>query len=187
MVAATDDAAVNNGRVYVYSGVSGLLLYQKDGINASDYFGNSLACGDVNGDGYSDFMVGAMGYSAGNNAGRAYAYSGKNGALLYTKDGENASDALGVGLAVGDINGDGYGDLLMGAPAYPQGVNRGKAYICAGTTGNRLASLEGENANDSFGGRMVTGDFDGDGRCDFAIGAIAYGSRAGRLYVYKSQ
>jgi hypothetical protein len=83
---ATGDYA---GRVYLYSGADRTQLDFKSGAAAGDNFGASVAgAGDVNGDGYVDYIIGAPYHDAvASDAGRAYVFSGADGALLYTFDG----------------------------------------------------------------------------------------------------
>jgi len=95
------------------------LLYTFNGEAAGDNFGWSVCgAGDVNNDGYDDLIVGAMQTDAGGiNHGRAYVYSGQTGALLWTFTGEAEYDELGSSVSgAGDVNNDGYDDLIVGAP-----------------------------------------------------------------------
>jgi len=125
----------NAGSAYVYSGLNGALLYQKDGAAAYDWLGCSVAgAGDVNGDGYADFIIGADSTRPGGRrgAGSAYVYSGLDSMLFYWKGGAAAGDLLGYSVAgIGDINGDGKADVIIGAPyADPGGRNSaGSAYV----------------------------------------------------------
>jgi hypothetical protein len=187
-----DAGGSNAGRVYVYSGQSGALLYTFTGEAANDWFGISVSgAGDVNNDGYADLIVGAIYNDAGgSDAGRAYVYSGQTGALLYTFTGEAAEDWFGCSVSgAGDVNNDGYADLSVGAPFNDAGgSNAGRAYFYSGQTGGLLYTYTGEAAYDEFG-RSVSGagDVNKDGYAELMVGAIgndAGGSNAGRAYVY---
>jgi hypothetical protein len=133
------------GSVYVYSGATGTLLFQKNGAAAYDNFGHSVAgAGDVDGNGRSDFIIGAPSNNSAfaDEAGSAYVYSGATGALLFQKNGA-AGDLLGNSVAGGgDVNGDGRADFIVGAFfADPGGlVDAGSAFIyslpCAATKGD---------------------------------------------------
>jgi hypothetical protein len=184
------------GSAYVYSGADGTLLYQKDGAAVGDWFGCSVStAGDVNGDGRSDFIVGADhadpgGFSA---AGSAYVYSGADGTLLYQKDGAAVDDRFGCSVSTaGDVNGDSRSDFMVGADhADPGGLSlAGSAYVYSGTTGTVLYTLNGAAAGDNFGCSVsTTGDVNGDGKSDFIVGAdLTYpagvGANAGTAYVY---
>ena len=103
-------------------------LFRLDGAAADDQSGHSVAsAGDVNGDGYADLVVGA--YAANGLAGRSYVvYGGATnpgtlnlGALTtaqgFRLDGAEGNDFSGHSVAsAGDVNGDGYADLVVGAP-----------------------------------------------------------------------
>ena len=114
---------------------------QFTGESAGDGVGYRAVAGagDVNGDGFDDLLVGAYGDDeAGNNAGAAYLVLGSAGGLGLDASlahpsvikflGENATDNAGEGVAgAGDVNGDGYDDLLIGAPASDN--NTGAVYL----------------------------------------------------------
>ncbi|MEW5702342.1 MAG: M28 family peptidase [Candidatus Zixiibacteriota bacterium] len=118
-----------NGRVYIYSGQNGVLLYVHEGANLEDMFGYAVAgAGDVNGDTYADYLVGAPGQ------GRVYLYSGRLGTLLYaySGSGQEPSDWFGNALSgSADVNGDGIRDLITGAcwKNTAQGDGAGEAYV----------------------------------------------------------
>ena len=185
----------NTGRAYVYlggaSGLSTTAVTTLTGEAISNSFGQSVAtAGDVDGDAYADVVVGAWGYST--NTGRAYVYLGSaNGTAATattTLTGESAASRFGVSVATaGDVNGDGYADLAIGASGY-SGLT-GRAYVYLGGAGGLSTSaattLGGEAVNNYFGGSVATaGDVNGDGYSDVVVGAPGYSSFTGRAYVY---
>ena len=116
------------------------------GERQSDNLGYSVSrAGDVNGDGYEDVIVGAYGYNApgANDAGKVYVYHGGPNGLsaspAFTALGEMADAYFGFAVATaGDVNGDGYADVLVGSYRYDDGVNRanvGKVYVLHGGPG----------------------------------------------------
>ena len=108
------------GSVFVFSGANGAVLHQVDGAAALDNFGTSCAlAGDVNGDAFGDFVVGARLSDVGgfSDAGSVYVYCGQNSALLFRTDGTAAQDNVGRAVAAGrDIDGDGFNEVIYGAP-----------------------------------------------------------------------
>ncbi len=161
-------------------------------------FGRSVAtAGDVNGDGYSDVIVGADGNDAGGaDAGRAYIYFGgasMNNVADVLLTGAAANDNFGYSVATaGDVNGDGYSDVIVGALFNDAGgADAGWAYIYfGGASMNNVADvlLTGAAANDNFGYSVATaGEVNGDGYSDVIVGAPfndAGGLNAGRAYIY---
>ncbi len=172
----------NTGAAYVFlgsrTGLSPAPSVTLKGLNSNEYFGSSVAgAGDVNGDGYSDVIVGAYGVSV-NNKGAAYVFLGSKTGLSsrasVTLKGLNSFDKLGNSVAAaGDINGDGFSDVIIGAP----GVSgKGAAYVFLGSkTGlSSVASfiLNGLNKYDLFGYCVSgAGDINGDGYGDLIVGA----------------
>ncbi len=117
-------------------------------------------------------------------------------------NGISAGDALGAGIGagvpvVGDFNGDGVDDIILGAPGVSRDAtdNSGQAYLIYGRTdGNFNTDLTSFTANDgvvlmgelgSYGGGVVApvADVNGDGLDDLLIGAVGYNSLAGRAYL----
>ncbi|MEQ9562838.1 MAG: hypothetical protein RLN69_09975 [Woeseiaceae bacterium] len=136
--------------------------------DAFGYVADSL--GDIDGDSVEDFIVGAAFNDAGgNDAGRAYVYSGAGAALLFTVSGQAAGENFGWSVAAaGDVDGDGTGDFVVGAPS----VGAGNARVFSGVTGALLHTLAGTSAGSRFGSIVAgIGDTNGDGRADLLIGA----------------
>ena len=140
--------------------------------------GSSTAdAGDVNGDGISDILMGAPEASPGgmNGAGSAYVYSGADFSLLHQFDGLTPNGAFATSVSgAGDIDGDGFADLLIGAPTEnPNGAtDAGSAYVFSGLTGVLLSQLDGALANDQLGYSVAAaGDLNQDGYDDVFIGA----------------
>jgi hypothetical protein len=183
------------GRADVFSGRTGGRLFTFTGEAGFDFFGWSVSgVGDANDDGYADLIVGAYGNDAGGErAGRAYVYSGCTALLLEVFTGEAARDYLGWSVSgAGDVNNDGYADLIAGAPGNDGGgVDAGRAYVYSGRSGNVLGMFTGEAAGDQFGLSVSgAGDVNNDGYAEFIVGAPyndAAGDAAGRAYVYVCQ
>ncbi len=185
----------NAGRVYVYlgsaSGVSNAPATTLTGEDAHDYFGGSVsAAGDLNGDGYDDVIVGADRH--GGSTGRAYVYLGSTDGTLETVDrvldGESSADHFGASVsAAGDVNDDGYADVIVGAYGYDASVGRAYVYLGSpdGTAAAAVATLDGETGSMDFGAAVSdAGDVDGDGYDDVIIGAWGAGIYPGRAYIY---
>ena len=174
------------GRAYVYSGQSGVLLYNFTGEAAEDQFGLSVAsAGDVDNDGFDDLIVEApLNDAGGHNAGRAYVFSGLNGDTLYVFTGEAAGDRFGWSVAsAGDVNSDGFDDVIVGAQHNDAGgVQAGRAYVylgarfvCADANGDSLVNFDDVNFLMNFyffGGSTpcpyLANDLNCDGSVDIA-------------------
>ncbi len=194
----------DEGRAYVFNGsASGLSASESwtgESNQARSYFGCSVAtAGDVNGDGYSDIVVGAWGFDNGNtNEGKIFAYfgsaSGVSASANWTSEGNQDTTLFGQTVATaGDVNGDGYSDIIVGAPTADNGQkDEGRAYVYYGSAGGPSATpdwaAEGNQINGDFGYSVATaGDVNGDGYADVVIGAITYDNSMtddGKAFVY---
>lgn len=162
------------------------------GVNASDEFGYTVAgAGDVNGDGYADVVVGAPYYDSGtsSNIGAVYVFHGSTSGVSSTASrtlvGSVAGDNFGWCVAAaGDVNADGYDDIIVGAPYYDSGStsNVGAAYIFHGSSSGIASAASrtvlGGASNDFFGYSVSgAGDVNADGYADVIVGA--YGKDSG--------
>ena len=175
IIAAEDRSA--SDRVSILSGVDGSVLNTITG-DPSGNFGFSVdGAGDVNGDGYGDVIVGAPA----NGSGSAFVYSGQDGSVLWSFSGDSDGDGFGgsVGKA-GDLNQDGFGDVIVGASQFTQGS--GYARVLSGFDGTELFTFFGTGTDSRNGfGRSVDGnaDVNGDGINDLIVGAIQSNANGG--------
>lgn len=160
--------------------------------------------GDLNGDGVADLGVGASeANDSGASSGTAYVIlaGGTPATQLASADivlfGEAGGDLAGYALSsAGDLNGDGYDDLVVGAPNHDDPSTRaGAAYILLGPVSPGVSSLVqadskwvGES-NDYQAGSSVAsaGDVNGDGTEDLVIGSFGYGNTSGTAYLVLGQ
>ena len=153
------------------------VLYTFDGDSAGDYLGRSVSCaGDVNGDGIPDLIVGAyLDDNNGANSGSARVFSGVDGSVLYTFDGKKKKHWFGWSVSgAGDVNGDGFADVVIGAPhTRKDGKNRlGSARVFSGKNGKGLFIFHGNFPEDQLGYSVSgAGDVNGDGLADVIVGA----------------
>jgi hypothetical protein len=181
-------------------------------INPQDYLGES-ASGDINGDGVDDLVLGAPSYPTSTypdtNRGAVYVFFGSNSLsdpLQPPEDadltiyGEASYDGLGHFIAVGDVNDDGFGDLIIGAdvadvesPSLRE--NCGAVYVILGSsTISRSVDLSqsgvsadvtiyGDDAGDRLGRSVSSGDVNGDEVDDIVMGAYYADNQAGTVYI----
>jgi hypothetical protein len=205
-----DGASIDEGAAYVYLGSpSGLgVTYANKLVDCNQggaVFGTSVSsAGDVNKDGYSDVIIGAPKYDASGNtdAGGAFVYYGSstglpNTANIILASALVAQASFGISVAnTGDVNGDGFGDVIVGASRFTDGGNadEGRAFVYHGSaTGLPLVpnrQLDGANQpNSEFGNSVASaGDVNGDGFADVVVGAYRFDNGAnnneGRAFVY---
>ncbi len=212
---ADPDGRSNAGEVYVVFGPLGLGTFELsavadvivDGIDPQDLAGNGVGSGDIDGDGVADLVVGAIGGDPDgrSGAGETHLIYGPlvAGALelstsaAITISGIDAGDNSGRSISIGDVNGDGSNDLLIGAEfAAPDGrIEAGETYVVFGPFQGSDFDLfaeadityEGIDVGDQSGDSVTVGDLNNDGIVDVVIGAFEAdpGGRnaAGEAYV----
>lgn len=175
----------NEGRSYIFSGATGALLHvlSSPAGETDGYFGFAVAgVPDVTGDGRGDVVVGAYQEDPDSpaEAGRAYVFNGSTGALVRTlvspSNEENGRFGFSV-AGIADVNSDGRGDILVGAPGEDPGSKPrecGAAYLFDGATGALLRTFASQDEEDfgNFGHSVAAvPDATGDGRPDVLIGS----------------
>ena len=159
-------------QVRVWSGIDGSLLHTLTGAAFASIGVAVDGAGDVNGDGYGDIVVGAP---SGGSGGEVLIFSGLDGSLLYTLLSTTNSN-MGTSVAgVGDINHDGFDDVLVGDPSDTTGVGTpGSARLFSGADGVVLYHWLGDNHIDEFGMAVgAAGDVNNDGTLDLIVGAVS--------------
>lgn len=183
-----DGPVTDSGAARVYLGSAGGLsttaAWSYSPSNIASSFGICVAsAGDVNGDGYDDVLVGAPLYDNGQtNEGRAYLFLGSASGLASTPswitESNQANAEYGTSVAgIGDVNGDGFADVAVGAPLFDNGqTDEGRVFFFhGGPTGLPIASNTSREVNVAgalFGAAISGGvDFNRDGRADMVVGS----------------
>lgn len=186
---------VTPGRAYLYFGLpSGLETMPSWAATGTGRFASSVAgAGDANGDGYADVAVGAL--AAEMMAGEVHVFFGSEGGLASEADQVLAGpDGTGgqFGFAVagaGDVNADGFADLVASAPAAETSKGHVHAFYGSATGYADVpdVTLEGRNSGGGFFGHSLAGagDLDGDGVDDVIVGAFGVDDRTGRVVVHR--
>jgi hypothetical protein len=199
------------------SSLNGTTGFRLDGVAAYDGSGHSVAsAGDVNADGFDDLIVGThFANPHGLASGSSYVVFGKasgfsaivnlsslNGTTGFRLDGVAAYDGSGGSVAAaGDVNGDGFADVIVGAfGADPHGSRSGSSYVVFGKATGFAATIDLSTLNGDTGFRLdgvaendysgfsaaAAGDVNGDGFADVIVGAFGadpHGSSSGSSYV----
>ena len=183
-----DDSSTDNGRAFVYYGSAGSMDTTADFAVSSAklgvQFGWSVSgAGDVNGDGYDDLIIGSRNYDSPDpGEGRAFIYHGSATVPVYDAgpDGDEPGAEYGYSVAgAGDVNGDGYADVVIGAPLSNNGgfTDAGRVEILYGgpggisETGKTVVTGPQESGAQLGYDVDTAGDVNGDGFADVIIGA----------------
>jgi hypothetical protein len=150
--------------VRVFDGKTGVMLREFMAMPAAFSGGLHIAAGDVNGDGYADIIVGSgLGV-----AGTVKIFDGVTNALVRTITPFALDFGGGVYVGAGDVNGDGYADIIAGAGPGGGPIVR----VFDGQTGKDVMSAFYAFPDDFTGGvRVAASDVDGDGKADLILGA----------------
>lgn len=192
-----DVSLTDRGRIMVFNGNGSGLTFSvtRDGPSSNSHFGHAVsAAGDMNGDGYGELLVGAPGYNAGR--GRLYGYRGGATGIEATatsiSTGAQASARYGSSVSLaGDVNMDGYADVVVGAPLYDGAfTDGGRTTVFIGAAGTvshfvtAYRTYDGTQANAQLGFAVHTcGDVNGDGVSELLLGIPEQGG-VGRIGVY---
>jgi hypothetical protein len=182
----------DEGMVTAYSGADHSTLWIVEGENNDDRFGHALAAvADIDGDGVGELAVSAIYFDNGahTNAGKVYLLSGADGSELWGYASIYSNHSFGDALAAaGDINGDGFEDVVVGMPGADSGAltNAGRIVVLNGRFGTYMKEVYGTATGNNFGTSVAgPGDLNADGYDDVVVGVPGYDApglvNAGRL------
>ncbi|NQU47136.1 MAG: FG-GAP repeat protein [Planctomycetes bacterium] len=188
----SDSNGLDSGRALLVSGKNGFILRTHSGESILRRFGSKVsAAGDHNGDGRLDYAVSAtFDNEFSYPSGKVVVYSGVDGSLIREYSSAANWDYFGSATCnVGDLNGDGFDELAVGAHDDDwAGLGSGSVFIFSGADGSAIHTFRGGHPWDRFGFSVIgCGDMDFDGVPDFAIGAPnqkAGAKSAGKVYFY---
>ena len=185
----------DSGKVELYLGGASMDTtadWSYEGTKTNANFGSALtSAGDVDGDGYDDLLVGVAGYDVDepedpdyNNAGAFYLFYGKSdanlGARTFSKESDIDWAHLGSAVAsAGDVNGDGFDDILVGAHQYSNSLTyEGRVYLYhgsgSGLSESNVKHFESDQLRAKLGHSVAGADVNGDGFSDLFGGAYLY-------------
>lgn len=172
---------VDEGRVYIYlGGANGLdtnYIFRADSDMPNAQMGDAVGGGgDVNGDGFGDVIIGFEEDAA--SRGSAWIFYGSaagpdDNAIGWSYTGTNSGEQFGESVSIaGDINGDGYDDVLVGAEHFS--ADKGRVYLFFGSSNGPSTTPDWMYDGDTAGGRFgrnsaIVGDLNSDGYDDFAV------------------
>jgi hypothetical protein len=184
VVGAPGAGPVHKGVTYVFNALDSLPAFSLTADSTGGALGAMFVsiAGDANHDGVPEVFVSDWPNNArGRSTGRVYLLSGADGKVLLTLTGETAGDGFGTSASkAGDIDGDGYADLAIGAWQHAsKAISGGKIYLYSGKDGHLIRTWTGQVPGETLGFDAVgIGDVDGDGRNDLLV-TSAYSSVAG--------